>query len=369
MKICFILENFYPKTGGGEILFYNLAKRLVQEGHSVRVVTSHFDKTKKEELLDGIKIYRYKWPSFLNHAIAKKSDLEPHVRWADIVHTSTYTAAIPALRVSNKYGKHCIITVHEVLGRKWYWVENPIIATLLFIFEEYVVRQNFDAYHCVSKATAGDLENAGVDRERIFTIYPGVDIAKSKESPTIYKLFSINKTKKIFLYYGRYGKTKGINILLKAIALVQTQIPKEFMFGFVTDNPEKIADDIKKYGINPEIILNHLGVPHDKISGIIKSAYCVIVPSITEGFGFTTAETCQLSTPVICSDAGSLLEVVSGKCSVFENRNHFDLVQKIKLAVKIQFGFIIPRHFLWVKTDRAIEELYQKLLKDNTDEN
>ena len=184
----------------------------------------------------------------------------------------------------------------------------------------------------------------------------------AKNNPTIYELFKVNKDKKIFLYFGRYGKTKGTNILFKAISLIQNKIPKDFAFGFVTDNPEAITADVKKYKIRPEIVLNHQAVPHDKIANVIKTAYCVIVPSITEGFGFTTAETCQLGTPVICSDTGSLPEVVSGKCLVFQNRNHYELSKKIIAAAQNRFKMRPKKNFDWSISAKAISELYHGMV-------
>jgi multimeric flavodoxin WrbA len=47
MKILFVLEHYYPHTGGVEILFKNLCEGLVKKGHEVEVITTRLANTKK----------------------------------------------------------------------------------------------------------------------------------------------------------------------------------------------------------------------------------------------------------------------------------------------------------------------------------
>ena len=48
-----------------------------------------------------------------------------------------------------------------------------------------------------------------------------------------------------------------------------------------------------------------------------NNADAVIIPSLSEGFGFSAAEASALGIPIISSGKGSLPEVVSGTFSVF----------------------------------------------------
>ena len=60
MKVLMISEFFPPKSmGGGELSAYSLAKELVKEKIEVHVLTSYFEGLKKQESLDGIKIFRF----------------------------------------------------------------------------------------------------------------------------------------------------------------------------------------------------------------------------------------------------------------------------------------------------------------------
>ena len=48
-----------PEAGGSELYFHELAKGWISEGHEVLLLTSNFKGGEKEEVIDGIKIFRY----------------------------------------------------------------------------------------------------------------------------------------------------------------------------------------------------------------------------------------------------------------------------------------------------------------------
>ena len=59
MKILFVSEYFPPNgRGGGEISCFLLAKYLVKQGVEIHILTSKFNKTKKEEIIKGMHIHR-----------------------------------------------------------------------------------------------------------------------------------------------------------------------------------------------------------------------------------------------------------------------------------------------------------------------
>ena len=47
-----------PEMGGAEIHFHEIFKLIVEMGHEVTLVVHSFPNAKKEETVDGIKIYR-----------------------------------------------------------------------------------------------------------------------------------------------------------------------------------------------------------------------------------------------------------------------------------------------------------------------
>jgi len=58
MKICFVTEFFVPYyNGGGEHRYYDLAKRLVQQGHEIDLLTMKIAGDLKKEDIDGITVH------------------------------------------------------------------------------------------------------------------------------------------------------------------------------------------------------------------------------------------------------------------------------------------------------------------------
>jgi glycosyltransferase involved in cell wall biosynthesis len=372
MKICLVTEHYPPHIGGVEIVFQEYAKRLAERGHQVRVITSNSGGIfGKKNNAHGTELHYLKCKSFFGHPLFSKKKLARHIKWADIVHTTTFTVALPTVSLSKKYDTPCVIMVHEVLAKKWFSVEkNPFLALGFLLFEWFVITKKYSLWHTISKSTEKDLLSYNIPHEKIKTIYHGIDysIWKDDISPcALHKLFDVSPSRKIFLYNGRPGQTKGLFILLEAIKKIKKALPQEFVFGFIISKEPKaerfkFINLIKKYSLN-DIIKISDPLPYAKLPCYRKSAFAFIVPSIAEGFGFTTAETAAINIPLIVSNAGSIPEVASGKVLMFENKNSDDLADKILLATKNKFANIPPKKFSWNKTIDKIETVYKELLE------
>lgn len=372
MNICFVLEHFFPHVGGAETVFYEYVKRLSERGHIVRVVTSDSGSIKGEHsLFLNVTVYYYNSLNFFGHPILSQKTIDAHVKWADIVHTTTYTAAIPAIIATKKNKKPCLITVHEIIGNKWFSVEkNPIKALLFCIFEKFVITRKFYFWHVISDTTKKRLENTGVDHKKIVMIYHGIDNDKwndTIQSSDIHKYLNISKDKKVFLYSGRPGKTKGLHILLAAIKKIDKKLNPNIHFGLLLSNDPasekiKIENYIHRNKLRHRVAVQE-AARYDELPGLRKAATAVIVPSLTEGFGFNAAETCAIGTPLITSDADSLPEVISGKVLVFKSGNIESLAEKIILASKGKFDILPQKSFSWDIATEQMEKIYKKLIK------
>lgn len=346
MKILYVVGHYIPHIGGVEILFQQFVKGMIAHGHEVRVVTSSSGGIVGKKELDGAEVYGYDWKIFCGHPIAKVRDIEEHAKWADIVHTTTFTVAPPTLKACKKLHKPCLITIHEVLGDKWFWVEpNKIKAFGFKMFEQYVCCKPYDYIHFDSDSTMNDYFKYYHKRDRVRRIYLCVDDnvprLKQESSVKLKDVFDIPEEAKTFLYFGRPGQSKGIFVLLDAIEILKREHENELKnikFCFLISNDPKKQRDIfekmvSKKGLS-DIVKTHDSVKRVDLFKIVSDSDCVIVPSITEGFGFCAAETCALHKNIIYSNGGSLPEVVSGNIMGFENRNSKDLADKILKVIQ-----------------------------------
>jgi glycosyltransferase involved in cell wall biosynthesis len=370
MKICFVLENFFPHIGGLETEFSEFIKRLREKGHEVRVVTSASAGLLGEREYFGAKIFYLKSLSVYGHPLLPGWKIKSHVAWSDIVHTVNYTAAPIALRLAERFQKPCLITVHEALREKWLLVEkNPVKAVAFWLFEWYVITRKYDAWHVISRATRTDLLKYHIDPGRVVLIYLGVDpVAWNSRIPAldIHGYLGLEKRDKIFLFSGRPGKLKGMFVLARAVEKLRNALPGGFKFGFLlSDDPQaekrKLLKFVKKSGLQDLIRIKDT-VTYHQLSGYKKACFACIVPSLHEGFGFNAVETCRLGVPIIVSDTGPLPEVVSGKVLFFRCNDVLDLADKIMRATRDEFEDIEPKEFSW---DASVEELvgaYEKLI-------
>lgn len=378
MKILYVVGHYIPHIGGVEILFQQYVKGMIELGHEVRVVTSSSGGIIGHTQLDGADIYGYKWKIFCGHPLAKAADIKEHIQWADIVHTTTFTVAPPTLKICRKYHKPCLITIHEVLGDKWYWIESNKIKALGFkLFEKYVCCKPYDYVHVESNATMKDYFKYYGKRGNIRMIYLSIEkdleLLPQKSTVEIKKIFDIKDNSKIFLFFGRPGQSKGIFVLLEAIKILKQKnenLLKNFKFCFLISNDpkkqrEKFESEVKDNNLS-EIIKTHDSMKREDLFKIISDCDYVIVPSITEGFGFCAAEACALHKNIIYSDGGSLPEVVSGNVLEFKNRDSKDLADKILKVMKngeAAFEYVEYKPFMSNIMITQLLKYYEEILK------
>lgn len=380
MKVCYILPHFYPHVGGGEQAFLDLIQELVKKGIEVRVVTSNSGGVDGSQNYKGIDIYYYNWKMLFGHPIVNKKDLEEHVKWADIVHAGVYSPVKKACKVAKKYNKPSVVTAHEVLGKRWFWIEPNFIKALGFkMYEEYIVKTKCGCYHTPSHATEVDLKNCN-KKAKVKNIYWIVDETKkpiniNREQYNNY--FNISEKNKVFLNYGRPGKTKGVFIYLDAIEKTIKELDDKqlenvkFCFIMAKDpkpEREKFVKRVKENNLEKYVIVKE-SVNREDLENYIMCADYVVVPSITEGFGLTAIEACNMGKKVIHSSGGSLPEVTFGSVVEFENKNSEDLKEKLEKIIKgeLEFNNKSRKDFSKETITSEIIDLYKNLLK-NTEE-
>ncbi len=319
MKILMILENYAPHIGGVEVVFKELAEGLVKKGYEVNVLTRKLPKTEKYEIMNGVKIHRISclnryFFSFLAICKAVKMAKE-----SDIIHTTTYNGALPARIASIISKKPCLITVHEVLGKNWGMVMNPVSALIHRFLEYIIMKLKFNMFVSVSKSTEkGVLKYTSKNKSEV--VYDGVDYEfwnpKKYDKGKVRNMLGLKGF--TYMFYGRPGITKGLEYLIKAVPIISRQIPNAKLIAIVSKDRQymkrynyilKLIDELN---VKDKVILLE-PVKRNELPEHIMASDCVVVPSLTEGFGFTAAESCALGKPVVASNTTSLPEVVSGK--------------------------------------------------------
>lgn len=364
MKILFILENHYPKIGGVETLFKNLTDSLSNEGHTITVLTnkSFFDGLKfKESYQENLTIIRTPFVSRYFFTFLAWLPAFFYARKHDLIHTTSYNAGIPAYLAGFLARKKVIITFHEVWGKMWFTLPffSQFSLKLHYWFEQLLLYIPFDRFIAVSNFTASQLELNGISQHKISMIYNGLDYdefnsTKKREKP--------NATFR-FLYFGRLGISKGLDILIQGAA----QCKRDFeLILILPKNPASFLETIKllitKYKLESKTKIFH-ELDFESLKQNVADADTVIVPSYSEGFCFSAVETIALNTPIISSDQGALKEVVCGSHIKMESFTPDALTQAMERAMNDDFDHAPKKEFHLSTSIEQYKALYKEISK------
>ena len=330
MNVLFILEYFYPYHGGAEKLFQELTKELSQKGIKVTVLTASYDNNPLTETIGSVKVIRVRARNrfhFSFNAIAKAVSL---AKEADIIHTSTYNAAFPAWIASKIRAKKIVLTVHEYWNELWWQLPflNLFERSVFWIYEQFILRLNYDKMVGVSTYTT----------DRLSARKPKGDIICIKNGQIELKVRP-KENGKFYLFVGRLGVSKGIDILVKAIELFINNPNVKFKL-VIPHTPQNIYDfvvsTLENQTASGQVELFH-HLEDESLQSLMSKAKAVIIPSYSEGFGFVAAEASALDIPIIHSGKGALPEVACGRVIEFKNHTATALCDAILSAEKDNF--------------------------------
>ncbi len=365
MKILFVLENYYPHIGGVETLFKNLADALSKQQHEVIILTTLKNKNDAPiESIDNITVYRknyfnrYFFTFFAFFAAFRLA------KTCDLIHTTSYNAALPAWLAAKLRGKKVIITFHEVWGNLWFklpFMSKPG-ARLHHLFEQMLLKLDFYMFVGVSNFTRDALIYNGVSADRTSMIYNGIDYSEFEAirhaPPT--KEFT-------FTFFGRLGMSKGIEIYLNAIKELLAQNVKAKFQLIIPRQPAaflaKIEEIIDELDIQNYIHISH-NLPFTELQKEIAGSSAIVIPSYSEGFCFAAIESMAIGTPIISSAQGALAEVVSGKFLEMQSLNANSLSNCMQKAILGEWETRLEKKFHLKDTVQNYLSLYASAQKE-----
>jgi glycosyltransferase involved in cell wall biosynthesis len=280
----------------------------------------------------------------------------------DFIQTTSYNAALPAYLAGFLRRKKVFITFHEYWGELWFslpFFSKPSLWAH-FLFERMLVKIPFYRFIAVSKHTCNKLISAGVPAGKVTLIYNGISYEdwkapfEKKAEKGIYE----------FIYFGRLGISKGLNILLEASHILFKR-EKDFRLTLIIPDKSRnffkyIKNLIKRFSMHQVItILHHL--PKEDLIKRICHADAVIIPSYNEGFCYTAAESVALGKPIISSHQGALPEVVSGKFLALSQLDAISLAEAMQMAIQGHWSYTEIKYFHLTDTVDEYIALYNSL--------
>ena len=212
-----------------------------------------------------------------------------------------------------------IMTIHDLNHLRFPQYYSPFHK----YYYKYIVKPS--ALKCEKILTVSEFSKNEIvdwlkcDRDKVIVTYNGVDsrfkvikdknaLLKAKEK---YKL-----PDKFVLYIGNLKPHKNVETLVKAMDLVDNNI-RLVINGKVNESLDKI---INTYKLQNKI--NFIGyVADEDLPALYNLASVFVFPSLYEGFGLPPLEAMACGCPTIISNTEALIEVCSGKATIFENTN------------------------------------------------
>ncbi len=373
MRILFVCENYLPHYGGAEVVFKNLAEGFVRAGHTVDLVTHQMKGTASFEVINGVRVHRV-WSAGSRYVFSFSSIFKVWqlARRSDIIQTTTFNGAPPAWLAARICGKKIVLTVHEVWIGKWRTVTGlgTLSCFVHDMLERMIYALSYDKYVCVSEATRHDVLALGVASSKVERVHNGFDYAMWK--PGLFSGAIVRKKlglKGTFVYFswGRPGPSKGFEYALRAVPEITSRIPHStfmLMLGSKEKYPQEYAMILKliaQLHIEKNVVLVP-SVAYSELGNYIAAADCVVVPSLSEGFGYTCVEAGVMGKPVVASNVASIPEVVSGKHVLVQVRDSSAIARGVVMVSQKKYAVSKPKKFLWKDAIQDYLGIYGRLI-------
>jgi glycosyltransferase involved in cell wall biosynthesis len=377
LKVLAALTYYRPHISGLTIYVERLAQALIARGHSVTVLTSHFDKDlPREETMDGVRVVRVPvafhlskgviMPTFGLHAtrLVKEHDVMS-------VHLPQFDAWGLALR-GRLFKKPCILTYHCDL-------ELPPGAVNRFIDQGTFVA-NYVAAALSDKIVAYTQDYADHSRllrrfkRKIEVILPPVVMPEPSEDEIAqFKRAHGLAGRPVLGFAARFATEKGIEVLVDAVPEIEKQFP-DYKVIFAGPYKDIMGEEGYRAKLFPRI--QAMG-DHWEFLGTLEPAQLpafyasldvLLVPSLnmTESFGLVQVEAMLCGTPVIASNLPGVRQPVrmTGMGEIMPIGSATALAESLARILKNKGTYIRPRSeieasFGLEQTVEAYERLFE----------
>ncbi len=330
MRILFINVLYAPFIGGGtEIILKNLVEGMRDLGNEVKVL-SFWDKDDKEEIVDGVYVYRAKIPNlYLPYGKVRQPFLKRRL-WHILDIYNPISRRIVLNQI--KDFKPDVITIHNVYGWScsiWDAISEVNIPAIQVLHDLYLLcptnmfknnvickdrcltcklmRYPYKLKSNRLKAVVG-VSNFILNKYLSYGYFRDVQIKKVIYNSQKFSSFSIErKTDSKYINFGFIGTlapNKGIEVLLKAYHRIKKPNYKLFIAG---SGKQDYEEYLKSKYKDDSIVFMGKVEPKD----FFKNVDVTIVPSIWyEALGMVVIESFAFGVPVIGSNIGGIPEMI-----------------------------------------------------------
>ncbi len=219
-------------------------------------------------------------------------------------------------------GAKTVVTIHDLIPLKVPFTTLDLKEYFYKLFKWGA--QSSDLILAVSEHTKQDIIDIyGVPEEKVkvtYQSYKGADLVVSQADAAVYLKSKKLEAEKYILFVGNIEPKKNIKQLIRAFAYIKKGF-KLAIVGHKAWMSDSQLVGLKSYLKKKEYVMLDY-VTEEELATLYANAFCMVFPSLYEGFGLPVLEAMQHNCPVICSDRSSLPEV-GGDAALYVNPYQF----------------------------------------------
>ena len=317
-KYCIFAAQYFPHLGGVERYTYNLAKKLVEDGNEVVIVTSNVYKLAECEKVDGIRVYRIPCWNWLEgrypvlkmnskfwkiNRILKKKKFD-----MVIVNTRFYPHSLYGMMFAKRIKAKCITLDH---GTSHLSIHNRFWDFVGAVFEHGLTKidQIFcKDYYGVSRAcnewlshfhikAKGVLYNS-IDLEEVNNMQKKMDISYRDD-------YNIPKDATVVTFTGRLLKEKGLPSLLNVMDKINKERDDVYLFIAGDGDMQEEVNSRRNSHIIP---VGRIDFEH--IVALLSESDIFCLPSFSEGFSTSILEAAACGCYILTTARGGAKELL-----------------------------------------------------------
>lgn len=380
------------KAGGMNVYILNLANQLGRLGHRVDIYTHthrHSDESitqlhKNVQIIHLHKMENDIYTGASNFSYALYSFMKREKRKYDIFHAHYFLSGIVCIELAKKMKLSFVTTFHSlgIMKKKF----SPDDVTIRIRWEKKIMQQS-DAIISSSTSEKDDMDHYHKNVKKIYIVPPGVNhkIFRHHDQYASRKKLHLPTHTPILLFVGRIDPIKGLEVLIKSIALLKQKDNPYFdrlrlviIGGDIKNSSfwkqEEVIDLQKLIRKNKlESIVQFIGSqPHHVLAFYYSAATVVVVPSSYETFGLVALEAMACGASVVASHAGGLgyliKDTINGR--LVKKQNFLLLSEVLEELLlnqnereKIGRNAILEsKNYCWDKQAYKVAQIYTKTL-------
>lgn len=294
----------HPQAGGAEAVSWQLMKQLVKSGHQVRLITAQYPGVSKNQVVDGVGIYR-QGGRYSVYSKARKAFKRTMPDWPDLIIDEMNTLPFGTAFYTKK---PCVLLTYQLAREVWKYQAPFPVSHIGYALEPFYLRLLSRKYKRVvteSESTRQDLARYGFDPANTHVFRVSIDhrpltkLGVKQDLSNILILGSIRPMKRTLEAVKAFEAARDSN--------------KKIKLTLAGDDSDAYARQVKAYvaASRHASAIKVLGrVSSQQRLDLMRDAAVILVTSIKEGWGLIVTEANSQGAPAIVYDCDGLRDSV-----------------------------------------------------------